>query len=159
MVPKPAVQTNSKETTMINSYFTRCALILISASLLLLASNSALSADKKHGVTHISQEEFIDKTATSNTVFIDVRTHREYLDGYIEGAINIPHTDILNNTALLDNPKNKDIIFYCHSGVRAKKVTDHLRKASYIEDEKLFHLKGDIRAWRARGKPLQSKTP
>ena len=113
----------------------------------------AYAAEFKDGVTHISQEEFMEKVQQPNVVVIDVRTVREYEKGHIEGAINHPHKGILKDSSILDQYAGKEIIFYCHTGVRAKIVTDYVR-GSKIEEARLFHLKGDYRAWRARGLPL-----
>lgn len=120
--------------------------------LLLISFNIAsFSADYRNGVTHLSQQETIEKIKADqdNVVLIDVRTPREYKNGHLKNAINIPHKNILNNLNLLDQYKDKDIILYCHSGVRVKKVTDVATQNK--NKHQLFHLKGDYRAWRARG--------
>jgi rhodanese-related sulfurtransferase len=123
--------------------------------LLVLFTACTQAADVKEGVTHLSQKEFIEKSQEQNTVIIDVRTEREFSAGHIAGALNIPHKNILDDIALLDEYKGKDIIFYCHSGVRARWVTNYLNTVSYGDETTLFHLKGDVRAWRARGLPLK----
>jgi len=126
----------------------------ISVWLLIVFASLSYAAEFKHGVTHISQAEFMEKIKESNTVVIDVRTRREYEKGHIEGAINHPHKLILKDSSVLDQYVGKDIIFHCHTGVRAKIVTDYVR-GSKIEEARLFHLKGDYRAWRARGLPIK----
>jgi rhodanese-related sulfurtransferase len=123
--------------------------------LLVLFTACVQAADVKEGVTHLSQEEFLEKSQQQNTVIIDVRTEREFSNGHIAGALNIPHGDILDDITLLDEYKGKGIIFYCHSGVRARWVTNYLNAASYGDETTIYHLKGDIRAWRARGLPLE----
>ena len=118
-------------------------------------SNIAYSAEFKDGVTHISQQEFMQKITEENVVVIDVRTEKEYRSAHIEGAINLPHKSILANPSLLEPYFEKDMIFHCHSGVRAKIITDYLIESGLQKNQlKLFHLKGDMRAWRARNLPL-----
>jgi len=129
-------------------------LLLINSVLLLcFFMQSIHGAEFKDGVIHLSQQEFLEKISEENVVVIDVRTVKEYQDGHIEGAINYPHRSLLKDSSLLNKYQGKDLIFYCHTGVRAKKVTDYLLR-SKTEDARLFHLKGDMRAWRARGLPI-----
>lgn len=129
--------------------------ILLFVVQLLVTSHFAQAAEFKDGVTHISQAEFMEKVKQPNVVVIDVRTKREYVRGHIEGAINHPHRAILKDSSVLDQYAGKDIIFYCHTGVRVKIVTDYVR-GSKIEEARLFHLKGDMRAWRARNLPRKT---
>ena len=118
--------------------------VLRNVFILLLIAFASLSyaAEFKDGVTHISQAEFMEKIKEPNVVVIDVRTKREYVKGHIEGAINHPHKLILKDSSVLDQYAGKDIIFHCHTGIRAKIVTDYVR-GSKIEEARLFHLKGD----------------
>lgn len=106
------------------------------------------------GVIHLSQQEFKDKIAadTKNVAVIDVRTPSEFKRGRVPGAINIPHDQILDNISLLDKFADKDIVFYCHSGTRVGRVTDYLEDANY---SKVYHLKGDYRAWRANSQTIE----
>ena len=126
----------------------------LSIWLLIAFVSLSYAAEFKDGVTHISQAEFMEKIKEPTVVVIDVRTKREYEKGHIEGAINHPHKLILKESSILDQYVGKDIIFHCHTGVRAKIVTDYVR-GSKIEEARLFHLKGDYRAWRARGLPIK----
>lgn len=121
---------------------------------LFLPFSVAHGKEVKDGVTHLTQAEFLEKAEQENIVVIDVRTEGEYQNGFIAGAVNLSHDAIIENISLLDQYKGKDLVFYCHSGVRVKKLTNYLRDVNFTEDEHLFHLKGDIRAWRARGKAL-----
>ena len=114
-------------------------------------------AAKTFEVTHISQEELAEKRKDPNTVLIDIRTQREVDDGFIPGAVHIPITDIMRNASLLDEHQGKDLVFYCHSGVRAKRLTDHLLDIKHPSQDKLYHLKGDMKAWREKGNDVQMK--
>jgi len=126
----------------------------LSLWLLVVFASWSYAAEFKDGVTHINQTEFMEKVKEPNVVVIDVRTKREYEKGHIEGAINHPHKLILKDTSILDQYIGKELIFHCHTGIRAKIVTDYVR-GSKIEEARLFHLKGDYRAWRARGLPIK----
>jgi len=93
----------------------------------------------------------VESTADLNStqrafILIDVRTPTEFEVGHVRTAVNIPHADILDNISLLDPYLEKDMIFYCHSGVRAGKVTRYLTELEY---KGLYHLKGDFMGWQA----------
>ncbi len=64
-------------------------------------------------------------------IFVDVRSSFEYLFGHLEGAVHIPHGDILTTiqTALPD--KSKPLVTYCSAGVRASSVVAGLRQLGY----------------------------
>jgi phage shock protein E len=113
---------------------------------------SSYSFSENNTVIDISQETFIEKISTDKTaVIIDIRTVEEFSAGHIPNAINIPHSNILANPALLDQFQGKDKIFYCHSGGRVKKVTDLLNTTDITG---IYHLEGDFRAWQGSGKEV-----
>jgi len=116
---------------------------------------SVHAADIKDGVTHISQQELETKLQDPNTVLIDIRTKREVDQGIIPGAKHIPLADIKNNISLLDEYADKDLIFYCHTGVRVRKLTDYLQEIDHSSKDNLHHLKGDMRGWRGRGNEVE----
>jgi phage shock protein E len=54
------------------------------------------------------------------TVIIDVREPKEYINGHVEGALNIPPSRLLEGAKeLADTPKDTEIILYCLSGSRS----------------------------------------
>ena len=58
-------------------------------------------------------------TDNSTPVWIDVRSAEEFNAGHIDGAINIPHTDIAQRITELNLDKATPIVLYCKSGRRA----------------------------------------
>lgn len=102
----------------------------------------------------LSQEEFLEFLKQETTVVIDVRTPREYAAGHVPGAINLPHREIVSGKLTFENFKDKNIVLYCHTGVRAGIVNQYLDKNPSFSIEQVFHLKGDFRAWQARGRVI-----
>ena len=102
----------------------------------------------------LSQDEFVIFAKEVNTVVIDVRTPREYARGHVPGAINLPHRDIISGKLTFDSFSGKNLVFYCHTGVRVGIVNKYLNKNPSFPREQLFHLKGDFRAWKARGRTI-----
>lgn len=67
-------------------------------------------------------------------VVVDVREPSEYEDGHIDGAINIPSGEFLNEEVvhkLFYKYKDSEIVLYCRSGARAGRCEDVLRKHGF----------------------------
>lgn len=69
--------------------------------------------------------------AYADTVWIDVRSVLENKMDSIEGDINIPHENILQEVTKLYPDKETDIHVYCRSGGRAGKALTALEAAGY----------------------------
>lgn len=70
---------------------------------------------------------------------IDVRTKKEYQEGHLNGAINIPLSDIKGK--IKDMNIDKKILLYCQSGIRSKKALKILKDLGYND---IYHLKGGL---------------
>lgn len=62
---------------------------------------------------------------------IDVRSAEEYSDGHIDGAINIPHTEIDRIAELIGDDLARPVVVYCRSGNRSGQAEAALRKRGY----------------------------
>jgi len=119
--------------------------LLIFISILTLSCNNKSNSktDNQLGeIKRISALEFKEKS--KNNTIIDIRTPREYTQGYIEGAININYYDktFLEQIAKLD--KNKPIYIYCRSGNRTSSAAKKLKKFGFLE---VNDLQGGIMSW------------
>ena len=83
----------------------------------------------------ITPEELRKKL--SKVQLIDIREPYEVEDGNIEGSINIPMGDFLENLDQLD--KSKQIVIYCNTARRSKPVVYMTYKLHNII---LYNLKG-----------------
>jgi phage shock protein E len=77
---------------------------------------------------------------------IDVRTPGEYRSGHIEGAVNIPVHDLPSRLEAL-GPKDRPIVVYCHSGVRASRAQRLLRQHGFVA---VYNL-GQMSHWDGTG--------
>lgn len=77
----------------------------------------------------------------SNVILLDIRSHQEYEEEHLNGAINIPIYDLYRNAPKILQNKETIIIAYCTVGVRSKNAIDILRKMGY---KNLYHLDGGI---------------
>jgi phage shock protein E len=58
--------------------------------------------------------------------WIDVRSESEFAAGHVEGAINIPHTEITARIAEVTSNKDARLYLYCRSGRRSAFAADEL---------------------------------
>ena len=80
-------------------------------------------------------------------VVLDVRSAEEFHGGHVPGAINIPHRGELAAA------KDRGIVVYCEGGPRAEYAEQVLKNAGF---EKVYHLEGDMAAWRMNRLPMQA---
>lgn len=110
---------------------------------------AGLPADKGYGTVKPAalSEELADKAP----FLLDVREAAELeKDGYIEGAVNLPVRDVLNNLDKLpglDDP----IVIYCGSGHRGGMLMAGLKILGYTN---VRNLAGGIGAWKKASLPV-----
>lgn len=91
---------------------------------------------------NISKEEMEEILSNySNAILLDVRSHQEYEEGHLNGAINIPIYDLFRDASKKLTDKEAVIISYCTVGVRSENAINILRKMGY---KNLYHLDGGI---------------
>jgi rhodanese-related sulfurtransferase len=117
-------------------------LILLSA----LLSFFSKSAD----IVDISPETLLS-TPDTRRLILDVRTKSEYDEGHVPGAILVPHKDIELHLAGLQSFKDKPVVVYCETGIRARKAMSVLQEAGFTQ---LQLLAGDMTDWRKNNRPV-----
>jgi phage shock protein E len=87
----------------------------------------------------------------NGALLVDVRSKEEFAEGHVDGAVNIPwdQTDAL--LFAIGNDKQRQVVFYCHSGNRAGKATTEMESRGYTQ---IFNATG-FSALRAT-KPMAS---
>jgi len=66
-------------------------------------------------------------------VIVDIRTNYDYSNGHIDGAINIPYYNLLNNYSHYLN-KHQFYYLYCEYGMQSKEISDRLNSFGYQTD-------------------------
>lgn len=110
---------------------------------------ASLPADKGYGTVSAAKlnEELVD----SPTFILDVREVAELEEGgYIEGSINIPVREVLNNLDKLPG-LDEPIVVTCASGHRGSMVMASLKLLGYTN---VRNLGGGIGAWKKAELPL-----
>jgi rhodanese-related sulfurtransferase len=69
------------------------------------------------GLTDLTSFDAAEARDTERSILLDVRTPREYANGHVPGAINIPVDELRDRISEL--APEKEIYEYCQVGVRA----------------------------------------
>ncbi|ARK28836.1 rhodanese-like domain-containing protein [Halalkalibacter krulwichiae] len=77
-----------------------------------------------------------------NYFFIDVRESNEYIEGHIDGMVNIPLSTLGEHTDLI--PKGDTIVIICRSGNRSFQAANILKDLGYQD---LVNVKGGMLTW------------
>jgi rhodanese-related sulfurtransferase len=82
-------------------------------------------------------------------VLVDVREDNEWANGRIPGAIHVPLSRFAQMLGKI--PKDKQIIFYCQSGMRSKSALKRAKAHGLLADS---HLGGGLSEWRRHDMPI-----
>jgi rhodanese-related sulfurtransferase len=80
---------------------------------------------------------------------IDVRQLHEYEAGRITGSRLIELAELPAQAETID--RDREVVFYCRSGVRSAMATDAFRRAGYDA----HNMAGGLLDWQAAGLPLE----
>ncbi|MBM3708402.1 MAG: rhodanese-like domain-containing protein [Actinobacteria bacterium] len=94
--------------------------------------------------------EIISSGRIQDYIILDVRTPEEFSEGYIEGALLIPVSELEGR--LNELSKDKPIIIYCRSGRRSMEAAIILVKNGFTQ----VYDMGGINDWIANGYPTES---
>jgi phage shock protein E len=122
---------------------------------LLLAACTAPDDGSKRGTgpKSITAEDLAEQIQLSQApLILDVRSKKEYAQGHIPGAINIPHDQLGDRLSEIDAAKSDEIVVYCRSGYRAGVAEKVLSEAGYSD---VRDLDGHINAWQSGGYPIE----
>lgn len=120
------------------------AIVLISGGALLWP---ALTQRGKRG----TPQEITMLINRGKATILDVRDAKEYADGHLPDAKNIPLAELDQRIGELDKFKSRSVIVVCKSGARAAAAAGKLAKAGFAD---VTNLDGGIAAWQKAGLPL-----
>ena len=118
---------------------------VLSAAFLLTGCSSSTSA------TNLDAAGFAEQVTKADVITLDVRTPGEFMEGHIEGAINIDVEGSSFDSEIANLDKSKSYAVYCRIGRRSLIAVDKLSAAGF---EKLSNLNTGINDWIANGLPL-----
>lgn len=96
----------------------------------------------------ITVEEFkiLLEQKPQNTLFVDVRTNDERNEGYIEGTIHIPLSELSSKIDTLESADK--IYFQCARGGRSATACNLLSDLGFTE---AINVLGGIEDWKSKG--------
>ena len=107
-------------------------ILFLLAALMLTACGQDKENNREAVYMNITAEEARQIMDTEEAyVILDVRTQEEYDQGYIPGAIVIPHEEIEEKAQQALPDKNQLILVYCRSGRRSKIAAEALLRLGY----------------------------
>ena len=108
--------------------------------------------EKRNTLEAVKIEELLNRLKSKNIVLLDVRPAREYKNGHIPDAINIPVEEL--SVKLKKLAKNKEYIAYCRGPfcVFADEAVTLLIKKGF-KAQRLFEGFPD---WKLKGLPIES---
>jgi rhodanese-related sulfurtransferase len=93
----------------------------------------------------VSKAEFSELMKKSGAQLIDVRTSREFSNGFIEGAKNIDYNGDSFEKQIKKLDKNKPVLVYCAAGGRSENAAELLKEWGFKE---IYDLEGGYNAWK-----------
>ena len=110
-----------------------------------------IANELRRGGRTISCQEAVNLLNRENAVAIDLRTAKEFSEGHISGALNVPYTLLDKHMNKLQQHKDKPIILTCKMGQQSGAAGNQLRKAGYVN---VTRLSGGIQNWRISNMPV-----
>ncbi|MDJ0825285.1 MAG: molybdopterin-synthase adenylyltransferase MoeB [Rhodobacter sp.] len=102
----------------------------------------------------ISAHQLRRKISAGNTALIDVRDNYEFMYGHLPSSISIPVTLMRKADAdgsylerVLERTNGHEIVFYCKSGIRSKRVLEALKERLDEKNIPASSLDGGVLQW------------
>ena len=90
---------------------------------------------------------------SGEATWIDVRSAGEFDAGHVEGAVNIPHTEIVERISEVTGDKDATLYLYCRSGRRSGIAADALAEAGFSKAINIGGLEDAMKKAAGQQKP------
>ena len=127
---------------------------LFAAFAVILAALAWNLINDPSGKFNIDPVEATLKINREDALVLDTRSMKEFSDGHIINAENVPLNTLGNQLQKLEKHKQRPIIAVCRSGSRSATACTTLRKAGF---EQVYNLRGGMLAWENAGQPVKRK--
>lgn len=98
----------------------------------------------------INAKDFAALIQSGSGQIVDVRTSREFGNGYIDGALNIDFFGDNFRQSILALDKAKPVFIYCYGGGRSSEAAEVLVQNGY----QVVELREGFKSWREAGLPV-----
>ena len=113
-----------------------------------------LFLESRRGGAKISAQGAVSLINKDEAVVVDIRDRKEYGEGRITGAINIPLNSLKSRVAELNKFKDKQIIVADKMGQHSAMAVKQLNAEGFTN---VVRLNGGIADWKASNLPLVKK--
>ncbi|QSP94949.1 rhodanese-like domain-containing protein [Marinobacter salinisoli] len=113
-----------------------------------------LVLESRRGGSKVSAQEVIRLINGDQAVVLDIRDRKDYGEGRITGAINIPLNSLKSRVAELSKYKDKQIIVADKMGQHSAMAVKQLNAEGFTN---VARLNGGITDWKASNLPLVKK--
>ncbi|WP_235559651.1 rhodanese-like domain-containing protein [Methylophilus sp. Leaf416] len=103
------------------------------------------------GSTLLTVTEAVMLMSRKQVLVLDVREPDEFKQGHLQGARNIPLSQLATRVAELEKFKDKPVLLVCERGNRTRAAVKVLREKQFSA---LHQLKGGMQAWIEAKMPL-----
>ena len=133
------------------SEFAANHLLLVSACIAILAMLALTELRHRFGkIRDIAPGEATRLINHENAVLVDMRNDKDYRDGHIVNAIQVP-ADKNEAASKLEKYRDRPLIVCCRSGNQSLRLCAELSKQGFPS---VYNLKGGLHAWQQAGLPL-----
>ncbi len=119
-------------------------------SILVLLIYAFAFSERIKGGKPISALELTRLMNNEQAVLLDIRDSKEYNEGHVTSAINIPHAKLDSRIAELDKYRERQVVIADKLGQHAGAAGKKLRKAGF----EVRRLRGGMMEWSSQGLPL-----
>ncbi|MEM8497878.1 MAG: rhodanese-like domain-containing protein [Pseudomonadota bacterium] len=107
--------------------------------------------ETRRGGAALSPAELTALVNNEEGLVLDVRDSKDYAEGHIVGAINIPHAKVSAQLTQIDKHKQKPVIVVCRFGQHAGMVSKILKASGF---ENVSKLSGGMAEWQSSQMPV-----
>ena len=103
------------------------------------------------GGTTLSAQELVSLVNSEDALVLDVRDKKDFDEGHIVDAVNIPYTSLESRIDELNKYKEKPIVVACKMGQHSGSAGTLLKKNGFA---KVSRLRGGVAEWRGANMPV-----
>ncbi|MFD0913400.1 rhodanese-like domain-containing protein [Methylophilus luteus] len=103
------------------------------------------------GSTLVSVTEAVMLMSRKKVLVLDVREADEFKQGHLQGARNVPLSQLAGRVKELEKFKDKPVLLVCERGNRTRAAVKVLKQQQFTA---LHQLKGGVQAWSEAKMPL-----
>jgi len=106
---------------------------------------------QRTGSSSVGPQQAVMLINRKNAMVVDVREKKEFDNGHIVDAINIPLAKLEQRLPELKKHKDKPLILVCKMGQQSGEAAKKLQEAGHDE---VYRLRGGVTEWKAQTLPL-----